>query len=52
MLHVPFLLYGDFHRGSPQIIHCNGIFHYKPFWVTPILGNLHIPMLDPGPEVL
>ena len=26
-------------RGYPQIIHLNGIFHYKPFLGTPIDGT-------------
>ena len=29
-------------RGYPQIIHFNRVFHYNPFWGTPIFGNPHI----------
>ena len=41
-------------NGTPQIIHFNRVFHYKPsIWGTPIFGNTRIMyhLLDDHPEV-
>ena len=35
--------------GVPQIIYFNRVFHYRPFWDTPILGNTHIDPKHPRP---